>query len=202
MKSYSQIIVIVSFILQKRKMNFTFISGNECKIKTAQNILGKDTFNITRIDLQEIQSLDVEEVAREKAKTAYDILRQPVLVDDTALYIDNMNGFPGAFVKFYYTTIGLDGMIKHHEGSKCFGKTVLVYYDGKEMNVYEGIVHGKIASEIHYGSDNHGWDPIFIPDGYSVPLTKLDDDVKATLHNRFIAFEKLKNDKKIKVDET
>jgi non-canonical purine NTP pyrophosphatase (RdgB/HAM1 family) len=76
------------------------ITGNKNKVKEFEFILG---FKIENIDLQleEIQSIDVEEVAKHKAKSAYNMLKKPVIVEDTGLYFEELNGLQGAIFLTY-----------------------------------------------------------------------------------------------------
>lgn len=64
--------------------SLTFITGNAEKAKQLGQYLCFDV-NHARLDIPEIQSLDLEEVATKKAKSAYSILQTAVLVEDTAL---------------------------------------------------------------------------------------------------------------------
>ena len=89
--------------MPRRSITVTFLTGNKNKVEEAQKILGNKFKVINKkIDLPEIQSTEVEEVIKEKVQTAYDQLKEPVFAEDTGVYIDNMNGFPGALIKFYF----------------------------------------------------------------------------------------------------
>ena len=140
----------------------TFVTGNAGKLREAQAVLGT---NITQhnIDLPEIQSMDVEEVCTEKVKLAYSQLNIPVIVEDTGVYIHNMNGFPGALIKFYEKTVGLEEISKRDGGSQVYVKSSIAYYDGKDLKVFSGIINGTVAKSVQKGSYGFGWDPIFIP---------------------------------------
>ena len=52
------------------------------------------------LDIPEIRSDDIQEIAREKARYAYDHLHVPLIVDDTAFSIDALNGFPGPYAAY------------------------------------------------------------------------------------------------------
>lgn len=60
---------------------------------------------------------------------------------DTDFRIDELNGFPRAFVNFSLDTIGISGILKLMEGKenrKCAFNECLAYYDGKEIYYFYG----------------------------------------------------------------
>ena len=67
--------------------------------------------------------------------------------------------------------------------------------DGKKISEV-----GKIQGDISLGKkgqNGFGYDPIFIPDGYSKTFAEMDYKEKLMLDHRFIAYKKL--EKKIKI---
>lgn len=86
----------------------TLITGNPGKAREYSTILGIEV-TATRLDLVEIQSLDVATVVERKATDAYAKLHRPVLVDDTGLALDAWNGLPGALVAWFLDTVGTQG---------------------------------------------------------------------------------------------
>lgn len=140
----------------------TFVTGNAGKLQEAQAVLGT-TITSHNIDLPEIQSMDVEEVCLEKVKHAYTQLKKPVIVEDTGVYIHNMNGFPGALIKFYEKSLGLEEIVRRDGGSLVYVQSSIAYYDGKDLKVFSGIINGTIAQTVKNGPYGFGWDPIFIP---------------------------------------
>jgi len=81
-------------------MDITFVTGNKAKVRDTQKILGIP-LSIADIDLDEIQEIDVEKVTLHKVEQAYQLIKQPVIVDDVGLYIDAWNGFPGHLLNGY-----------------------------------------------------------------------------------------------------
>ena len=77
-----------------------FITGNKNKVKEFQEILG---FKIESrdLDIQEMQEVDVLKVSADKAKKAFQILKRPVITEDTGLFFDELNGLPGALIKWF-----------------------------------------------------------------------------------------------------
>lgn len=175
--------------------NLVFVTGNVNKIREANLVLGKE-LTTKNIDLMEIQSLDIEEVAKYKVMEAFKILNKPVIVEDTGLYIDNLNGFPGALIKFYYNKLGLEKMLEISANSKATAKSIIAYYDGINYATFLGEATGHISTKIEYGDFNHAWDPIFIPDDNHFNLrlsyAQMTREDKTSICHRGKAFRKLK----------
>jgi XTP/dITP diphosphohydrolase len=68
------------------------VTGNEKKAKEIEAITGLSVENVD-LEIKEIQSLIVADVAKEKALAAYQRLHVPVIVDDTGMAIAALGGF-------------------------------------------------------------------------------------------------------------
>jgi len=167
-----------------------FVTGNHQKLKEFEEILGIK-LNHSDLDLDEIQSVEVEEVAKHKAKQAYDILKEPVIVEDTGLYFEELNGLPGALIKFFVKKLTLEhicSLVKENRKAKAV--TCIAYFDGKEIKTFIGETEGEIAKEPR-GTNGFGWDPIFIPEGYDKTFAELADEEKTSKFMRKEAIQKL-----------
>ncbi|MEM7361826.1 MAG: non-canonical purine NTP pyrophosphatase [Bacteroidota bacterium] len=141
----------------------TFVTNNAHKFAEAQKVVGQWTNLLqTSIDLDEIQAIEVEEVIRHKLAQAYEGVGQPVICEDTALYIDMLNGFPGALIKWYLERLEVEGIARLHGGSPAHVKTVVGYHDGQKMHFFAGRTEGKIASEPQ--GEGFGWSAVFVPE--------------------------------------
>jgi len=145
---------------------FTLVTSNEGKAKQIERVLGVPITH-SGLDLTEVQTLDIKEVVEAKAREAFRILNASVVVDDTGVYIDELNGLPGTFAKWFEIAIGLEGVCRLADpfpGRK--GKVVcaLVYFDGTEFASFVGETTGSIA-EHPRGGRGFGFDIIFIPEG-------------------------------------
>ena len=91
-----------------------FASSNKNKFKEAENITSKFGLKIKflKSTLQEIQSDNLEEIARHKAMQAFSICLKPVIVEDAGLFIKSLNGFPGPYSSFVFNTIGNKGILR------------------------------------------------------------------------------------------
>lgn len=96
-----------------QKINF--ITSNKGKVKTVSDSLLANGINAeviaTDLNIMEPQAETVAEVSLIKAKKAYEILNQPVLVEDGGFAVEALNGFPGVYTKYMLTTIGIDGLL-------------------------------------------------------------------------------------------
>ncbi len=144
---------------------FTFITSNKNKWEEVCHILGfKIPFE--NLEIKEIQSLDLKEILKEKAKEAYKIINKPVVVEDVSLILKGFNNFPGPLVKWLIKSGGPKGIIKICKGCNDFKAEAICgvcAFDGKEFHYFEGKVKGIISKKIR-GENGFGWDPVFIPE--------------------------------------
>jgi XTP/dITP diphosphohydrolase len=171
-----------------------FVTGNQSKLLDAQKTLGKSGLEIVgqKLDFEEKQSLDQEEIVKNKARQAYGMIKLPLFVDDTGFYLDSYPQFPGTITKIINKTLGLVGFIKlFEEGQTAQFKTLVCFVDGKNEILVEGRLTGILTKKV---SKNFNQDTplnsIFIPDGYDKQLADLSEDV-GNLHRKR-ALEKLK----------
>ncbi len=171
----------------------TFITGNAGKAKYLSDYLHIPVDHI-KLDLQEIQSLDLQEVVEDKAKRAFEIVKKPVLVEDVSLVFEAMNELPGTFIKWFLESLGNDGLCEMMDNFKkrdAYAKVMFAVYDGNKMEIFEGGVKGSIAEKPR-GDAGFGWDPIFIPHGYQKTWGEMSDDEKHETSMRRIALTKMK----------
>lgn len=162
-------------------MKITYVTGNWAKIDSARQILEPLGFEIdnVKLDTVEIQADDVEEVAKYSAKWASEKLKCNVLKNDSGLFVEALNGFPGVYTHYADDTIGEDGLLKLLDGvenRKAYFKEALAYQEyGKEPVVFVGITRGTIAKE-KSGTYGWSWDFVFIPEGETKTLGCFPDE--------------------------
>jgi non-canonical purine NTP pyrophosphatase (RdgB/HAM1 family) len=130
-----------------------------------------------KVDQDEIQSLDFKEIADHKVRGAYEIVQEPVLVEDMGITFNTLNQLPGTFSKWFIDSVGLDGLCKMLDAYNDRGANVQIcfaYFDGKNIEFFEGRIDGKIVDHPR-GSGGFGFDPIFIPNGSSKTLAEMDE---------------------------
>lgn len=171
-----------------------FVTGNKNKVWEARQILGYP-LEMYDVDLDEIQSLDINEVVKKKAQDAYEIVKSPLIVEDVGMYVSAWNGFPGPLVKLLHQAGGgnYDMVVRMLEGEDDKSvevKAVIGLHDGKKVHMIEGSFRGQIVQ----GKGKNGWgfDPYIIPEGYAKTFGELPEEVKNTISHRARAFQNLK----------
>lgn len=144
-----------------------FITGNQGKADYLSRWLGMPVAH-QKIDLDELQSLDLSEIINHKARQAYEITKKPVLVEDVGLTFTAMGKLPGPFIKWFLQEIGIEGLCKMADGLPHRGAIASVMYgycDGEQVHEFLMELPGTIADRPR-GERGMGWDPIFIPEGH------------------------------------
>ena len=81
-----------------------FASSNKHKYQEAKSIL--KSFGIPlhffKIELEEIQSNSLSEIALKKSTQAFQKLKKPVIVEDDGLFINSLEGFPGPYLSYVF----------------------------------------------------------------------------------------------------
>lgn len=144
-----------------------FVTGNKGKLKEAREILkgvrivGKD------VKAHEIQSDDLALVAKDGCEKAYALLKQPLFLEDSGLFVEALKGFPGVYSHFVNEKIGCRGILRLLEGienRKAKFVCSLAYHDGYRTRIFTGECAGSIAHG-ERGRDGFGFDPVFVPEG-------------------------------------
>ena len=166
----------------------TFASSNQNKYFEVQLILSAQGISVdfSQIHLVELQSDSLEDIAREKAKSAFTKLNKPVIVEDDGLFIDCLGGFPGPYSSFVYKTIGNDGILKLLSGStkrSGYFCSLIAFYNGKTLSISEGRVEGRISEKLT-GSGGWGYDPIFVPSSTNLSFAELAKNKNAYSHRK------------------
>ena len=177
-------------------MDILFITGNEGKLKEAQEILSEHTVEGKAMDLPEIQSLELDEIIMEKLAAAAALMmgeRVALIVEDTGLWIGD-TGLPGPLIKHFNETIGRDGLVKF---SKAFGSdngraechVGLLLPNGRQPKFFAGTVKGTIVDP--RGESDFGFDPVFVPEGHERTFAEMTTEEKNAISHRRKALEKV-----------
>lgn len=176
-----------------------FATHNIHKFNEARAVLAE--FNISvgmlKIKNNEIQSDSLKEIAK---KSAFELFRQyglPILVEDSGLFVEALNGFPGPYAAYVYKTIGNKGVItlmENIENRKAVFKSAIAYCNSERYtpNIFEGEAIGEIVMEELQGRSIHGFgfDPVFHPEGNSKLFSEMSIAEKNLLSHRAIALRK------------
>ena len=183
-----------------------FASQNKGKVKEVVQILnGLDIDIISLADMNEqieiIEDGDSFEAnALIKAKQVYNKFKLPTIADDSGLVVEQLNGAPGIYSARYAGEDGndeannkklLDELNNYLEPYIAKFVCAAVYYDGEEVHTAIGEFNGRIIDE-EKGQHGFGYDPLFVPDGYSITSAEMEPPLKNSISHRFNAFNKLK----------
>ncbi len=170
----------------------TFITGNAAKAEQLGRHLEMPVHH-QKIDLAEIQSLDLKEVVEHKAKEAYKFVQKPVLVEDTSLTFNALGKLPGPLIKWFLTELenaGLSKLLNGYTDHSAKAEVIFGLYDGSTMLFFDGAMEGEIAAGPK-GDKGFGWDPVFIPKGHSKTWGEMDIEEQKETSMRRIALKKL-----------
>ena len=141
-------------------------------------------------------------------------LDSPVIADDSGLMVDALGGAPGVYSARYAgegctyddnntkLLAALDGVPESERTAKFVTVITLIYpnekgvpeaavsQDGRFVLVASGECRGHIATE-KKGEGGFGYDPVFVPDGYSNSFAELGTDFKNTISHRAKALAEL-----------
>ena len=142
--------------------------------------------------------------ARLKAHRAAKASGLVALADDSGLAVDALGGAPGVFTADWATTakgrdfaVGMARVWSELEAihapeprrARFCCTLVLAKPDGKDV-VFEGFSDGRLVWPGR-GTEGHGFDPIFQPDGHDITFGEMDRWEKNRLSHRADAFRKL-----------
>ena len=185
---------IREFLKMTRKV--VFVTGNKNKLIEVRQMMGDGVeIEAKSLDLPEYQGEPLE-IAAKKCMTAYDLLKQPVIVEDTGLCFNALGGLPGPYIKWFLEKLGPSGLHKLLAGfhdKSGYAQCIFAYFDGTTMSepkLFDGRCPGTIIEPV--GSTFFGWDPIFKPDGYSESYAQMDKEIKNSISHRGRAFKQLK----------
>ncbi|AHY79055.1 AQG_2a_G0030680.mRNA.1.CDS.1 [Saccharomyces cerevisiae] len=182
-----------------------FVTGNANKLKEVQSILTQEVDNNNKtihlineaLDLEELQDTDLNAIALAKGKQAVAALGKgkPVFVEDTALRFDEFNGLPGAYIKWFLKSMGLEKIVKMlepFENKNAEAVTTICFADSRgEYHFFQGITRGKIVPS--RGPTTFGWDSIFEPfDSHGLTYAEMSKDAKNAISHRGKAFAQFK----------
>lgn len=126
-----------------------YITSNPDKVRVAKKYLEEFGIHVEQkhLDLTEIQSESIEEIALHKARQAYEKCNHPLFVMDAGWYIPSLNGFPGPYMKYvndWFSSDNLLALMKDKADRSILYKEVFYYIDENETKQFIGEKSGKI----------------------------------------------------------
>ena len=126
----------------------------------------------------------------------------PCLADDSGLEVDALRGRPGVYSARYAGEGSTDaennaklldelsGIADDERTARFQCAIVIVDQSGRELAIAEGACEGRIGSEPR-GSHGFGYDPLFVPEGYTQTMAELGPETKNEISHRAKAAAKL-----------
>ena len=170
----------------------TIVTSNDGKYKEYKEKLGDHYSEVEMANLgyPEIQADELKDVV----EFAMEVLseRSPLIIDDSGLFIDTLNGFPGVYSSYVMRTIGCGGILslmENRENRKSRFECVIGYL-GEEKKIFKGTSKGIITQE-ERGTSGFGYDPIFQPEESEKTYAEMSSQEKNKISHRGRSMEKL-----------
>lgn len=134
-----------------------------------------------------------------KARAAFEHTGLPSIADDSGIAVEILGGAPGIFTANWSGTrdnvanrqlllAQLRDIDDEHRAAAFVCTIALV--DGDTEQSFTGIWSGRVARE-ERGEFGHGYDPVFIPDGFEVTAAQMPPEVKNSMSHRAMALQQL-----------
>jgi XTP/dITP diphosphohydrolase len=178
-------------------IEFLFATGNDHKIEEARAVLSQYKIEVKKFEdanKLEIQHVNLEEIANTALALILQKTDKPVFVEDSGLFIHELNGFPGPYSSYVFETIGLEGILKLMDGAKSrkaeFKSSVAFGTDGKWLATFSSTTEGVIQTQPK-GKEGFGFDPIFVPMWTQKTFAEMSLKEKTVYSHRSKALSKL-----------
>ena len=177
-------------------MKLIFATNNAHKLREVAEIVGEKFELLTLRDCGITEDIPEEQPtlegnALQKARYIYERTGIDCFADDTGLEVDALGGEPGVR-SARYATDGHDDeankrlLLERMEGVESRGaqfRTAVALIMGGKEYLFEGIVRGQIThSEL--GDGGFGYDPLFVPEGYSKSFAQMSAEQKNAISHR------------------
>ena len=187
------------------KKKFVFATNNAHKLEEVTAILGD---KIELLSMKDIHChADIPETADTlegnallKARYIFENYNMDCFADDTGLEVEALNGAPGVYSARYAgdahnSEANMRKLLQDMEGienRKAQFRTVFALIINGKEHLFEGIVKGEITKH-RCGSSGFGYDPVFIPEGYTQTYAEMGNTLKNKISHRALATNKLCN---------
>lgn len=186
-------------------MKLVFATNNRHKLQEVKAIVGD------RVEILSLSDIgcndDIPETADTlqgnaliKARYISEKYGVNCFADDTGLEVDALDGAPGVYSARYAgeecnSEANMQKLLQNLTGkserSAQFRTVIALIINGDEK-LFNGVVKGRISTE-KLGDSGFGYDPIFIPEGFSESFAQMSAEQKNSISHRFRATEKLSN---------
>lgn len=185
------------------RKKFVFATNNAHKLEEVSAILGN---KVELLSMKDIDCrVDIPETADTlsgnallKARYIFENYHVDCFADDTGLEVEALNGAPGVYSARYAgnahnSEANMKKLLQDMEGMenrKARFRTVFALIINGKEHLFEGIVKGEITKN-RRGTAGFGYDPIFIPEGYTQTYAEMGNELKNKISHRALATNKL-----------
>lgn len=186
-------------------MKLVFATNNKHKLEEVRAIVGDrvEILSLNDIDCHD----DIPETADTlqgnaliKARYIHEKYNVDCFADDTGLEVEALDGAPGVYSARYAgeecdSQANMHKLLENLTGEnnrKAQFRTVIALIIKGEEKLFNGIVKGEISRE-KMGNSGFGYDPIFIPEGFSQSFAQMSSEMKNSISHRYRATEQLSN---------
>ena len=183
------------------KQKLVFATNNTHKLEEVAAILG-ESYEV--LSLRDIGcDADIPETADtfagnalQKAQYVKEHYGYDCFADDSGLEVDALDGAPGVYSARYSgggSEANMDKLLHNLTGKSNRNtqfRTVIALIINGEEHLFNGVVKGAITTEKR-GDSGFGYDPVFVPEGYSDSFAQMSGDMKNGISHRFRATQEL-----------
>lgn len=155
-----------------------FITGNQHKADYLAKLLNIPLRH-QKVELDELQSLDLHEIVEHKVRQAYDAIKAPVLVEDVSLVFSALGGLPGPYIKWFIEYAGPEAccrILNDFDDRSAVIRCTFGYFNGDTVTMFDSEMKGSISKHPR-GDNGYGFDTIFICDGYDITRAEMTPEI-------------------------
>ena len=184
-------------------MRICFATNNLHKLDEIRSVAGNQIIILSLADIGCFEDLPEEQNtlpgnSLQKAEYVFKNFGVTCFADDSGLEVDALNGAPGVDSAHYAgpqrnANDNMDLLLKNLINIENRGaqfRTIITLVTPIVTKQFEGIVRGVITRE-KIGSEGFGYNPIFMPDGFSRTMAEMTMAEKNQISHRAIATNKL-----------
>ncbi len=184
-----------------------FFSHNQKKISEVKQI-----FNNSFLKINSLKELKKIKEPRENGKTfaenakikslfGFKIFNTPCFADDSGICVNALRNKPGIYSKRFLRSFKtkneafkyiISATVKKNDNRAFFNTTICLSLNINQHILFIGKISGTISDKPK-GSNGFGYDPIFIPSGFSKTFAEMSNQKKNLLSHRMIAIKKMES---------
>lgn len=182
-----------------------FATNNKHKLEEVRAIVGEHFEILSLSDIECYEDIPetgntFEENAIQKARYIKGKYGLDCFADDSGLEVTALNNAPGVFSARYAGEPSnsqrnieklMYEMRDKKDRSARFRTCIALIYENSEL-LFEGCIEGSIIETLR-GSNGFGYDPLFVPEGYSETFAEMKSDEKNKISHRALATNRLVN---------